>query len=53
MAPALRTRLLASDLKALVALTQDRTSLVDTLPTMLIPCLLFGGERNTRCRDAS
>ena len=48
MTPALRVRLLASDLKALAASTQDRTSLADVLPTMVMPCLLFAGETDPR-----
>ena len=48
MTPALRARLLTNDLKALLALTQDRASLADVLPTMLMPCLLFVGETDPR-----
>jgi pimeloyl-ACP methyl ester carboxylesterase len=48
MTPALRARLLTNDLKALLALSQDRTSLADILPTMLMPCLLFVGEADPR-----
>ena len=48
MTPALRARLLANDIKALGALTQDRTSLVEILPTILKPCLLFVGEADPR-----
>jgi hypothetical protein len=48
MTPTLRARLLANDLKALLALTQDRASLADVLPTMLMPCLLFVGEADPR-----
>ena len=44
MTPAFRTRLLANDLKALSAITQDRPPLADVLPTMHMPCLLFAGE---------
>ena len=48
MTPALRARLLANDLKALLALTQDRVSMAEVLPTMLMPCLLFVGESDPR-----
>jgi pimeloyl-ACP methyl ester carboxylesterase len=48
MTPAIRAGLLANDLKALLALTQDRASLADVLPTMSIPCLLFAGEADPR-----
>lgn len=48
MTPTLRARFLANDLKALLALTQDRTSLADILPTILMPCLLFVGEADPR-----
>jgi hypothetical protein len=41
---AMRTRLLANDLDALRALTQDRESNVDVLPLMTMPRLLFAGE---------
>ncbi len=48
MTPAIRARLLANDLKALLVLTQDRVSLADILPTMTMPCLLFVGETDPR-----
>ena len=48
MSPAMRERLLANDLKALHALTQDRQSLADVLPSMRMPCLLFVGEADPR-----
>jgi pimeloyl-ACP methyl ester carboxylesterase len=48
MTPVMRTRLLANDLKALLALTQDRDSLADVLPAMRMPCLLFVGEADPR-----
>lgn len=48
MTPALRARLARSDLKALAALTQDRASLADILPTMRMPCLLFAGDADPR-----
>lgn len=48
MTPAIRARLLANDLKALLALTQDRASLADVLPTISMPCLLFAGETDPR-----
>jgi len=48
MTPAIRTGLLANDLKALSVLTQDRVSIADVLPTMSLPCLLFAGEADPR-----
>jgi len=44
----MRTRLLANDLDALRALTQDRESNADVLPSMTMPCLLFVGELDPR-----
>jgi pimeloyl-ACP methyl ester carboxylesterase len=46
--PAIRAGLMANDLKALLALTQDRASLAHVLPTMSMPCLLFAGESDPR-----
>jgi pimeloyl-ACP methyl ester carboxylesterase len=37
-------RLLLADLEAYLALAQDRPSLEDILPTMLMPCCLYAGE---------
>ena len=54
MSPAIRAGLFANDLKALLALTQDR-GLADVLPTISVPCLLFAGETDPRlpkCRLA-
>jgi pimeloyl-ACP methyl ester carboxylesterase len=48
LTPASRSRLLANDLDALRALTQDRVSNADVLPTMTMPCLLFVGELDPR-----
>lgn len=48
MTPAIRARLLANDLKALLVLTQDRASLADVLPMMAMPCLLFAGDSDPR-----
>jgi pimeloyl-ACP methyl ester carboxylesterase len=48
MTPTLRTRLMATDLPALRAQTQDRSSIADVLPTMAMPCLLFVGETEPR-----
>jgi pimeloyl-ACP methyl ester carboxylesterase len=45
---AIRADLMANDLDALLALTQDRTSLADVLPTMSMPCLLYSGEADPR-----
>ena len=45
----LRPRLLANDLRALTAAAaQPRPSLEDVLPTMVMPCLLFVGEADSR-----
>jgi len=46
--PAMRTRWLANDLDALRALTQDRESNADVLPSMTMPCLLYAGELDPR-----
>jgi pimeloyl-ACP methyl ester carboxylesterase len=46
--PAMRTSLLANDLDALRALTQDRESNADVLPSMTMPCLLYVGELDPR-----
>lgn len=48
LTPASRSRLLANDLDALRALTQDRASNADVLPTIIMPCLLFVGELDPR-----
>ena len=48
MSPAIRAGLFDNDLKALLALTQDRASLADVLPTISMPCLLFAGETDPR-----
>jgi len=45
---AMRSRFLANDLDALQALTQDRESNADVLPSMTMPCLLFAGELDPR-----
>ena len=45
---AMRSRLLANDLDALSALTQDRQSNADVLPSMTMPCLLYVGELDPR-----
>jgi pimeloyl-ACP methyl ester carboxylesterase len=39
-----KARLLSADLKAYLALTQDRPGVDDILPTMLMPCCLYAGE---------
>jgi pimeloyl-ACP methyl ester carboxylesterase len=52
LTPAMRTRLLANDLDALRALTQDRESNADVLPSMTMPCLLFVGELDPRLAHA-
>jgi pimeloyl-ACP methyl ester carboxylesterase len=48
MTPAIRGRLETNDLKALFALTLDRPSIADVLPTMSMPCLLFVGDADPR-----
>ena len=48
LSSAMRTRLLANDLDALRALTQNRESNADGLPSMTMPCLLFVGELDPR-----
>jgi len=48
LTPAMRERLLKNDLKALRALTQDRVSIAEVLPSMRMPCLLFVGELDPR-----
>jgi pimeloyl-ACP methyl ester carboxylesterase len=48
LTPALRSRLLANDLDALRALTQNRVSNADALQSMTMPCLLFVGELDPR-----
>ena len=39
-----KKRLLSADLKAYLALAQDRPGLEDIFPTMLMPCCLYAGE---------
>jgi pimeloyl-ACP methyl ester carboxylesterase len=39
-----KKRLLSADLKAYLALAEDRPGLEDILPTMLMPCCLYAGE---------
>jgi pimeloyl-ACP methyl ester carboxylesterase len=48
LTPAMRERLLNSDLDALRAFTQDRVSIADVLPSMRMPCLLYVGELDPR-----
>jgi len=48
LTPVMRTRLLANDLNALRALTQDRNSNAEVLPSMTMSCLLFAGELDPR-----
>lgn len=45
---AMRSRFLTNDLEALQALTQDRESNADGLPSMTMPRLLFAGELDPR-----
>jgi pimeloyl-ACP methyl ester carboxylesterase len=46
--PAMRERMLKNDLDALRALTQDRVSIADVLPSMRMPCLLYVGDLDPR-----
>ena len=52
LTPARRARLLANDLVALRALTQDRDDIADVLPTMTMPSLIFCGELDPRLAQA-
>ena len=52
LTPARRARLLANDLDALRALTQDRDDIADVLPTMTMPSLVFCGELDPRLAQA-
>jgi pimeloyl-ACP methyl ester carboxylesterase len=45
---AVRSRILANDLEALRALTQNRESNADVLPSMAMPCFLFVGDLDPR-----
>jgi pimeloyl-ACP methyl ester carboxylesterase len=46
--PSMRSRALANDLEALLALTQDRSTMEEIPPTMTMPRLLFVGEADPR-----
>lgn len=48
MTSTLRARLIVTDVHALRAQTQDRSSIADVLSTMTMPCLLFAGETEPR-----
>jgi pimeloyl-ACP methyl ester carboxylesterase len=52
LTPARRARLLANDLVALRALTQNRDDIADVLPTMTVPSLIFCGELDPRLAQA-
>ena len=39
-----KTRFLANDVQALIALQQDRPDMDDALPSMIMPCLVYGGD---------
>ena len=39
-----RTRLLANDVQALIAVQQDRPNMDDALPSMIMQCLVYGGD---------
>jgi pimeloyl-ACP methyl ester carboxylesterase len=41
-----KARLLTADLEAFLAMTQDRPSLEEVLPTMRMPCCLYVGEQD-------
>jgi len=48
MTPALRTRMLANDTRALHAVLGDRPELAEVLPAMRMPVLLYAGEADPR-----
>jgi pimeloyl-ACP methyl ester carboxylesterase len=51
ISPALRARLLANDVEAMIAnriKTMERPSFAEVLPTMTMPCLLYAGEADGR-----
>jgi pimeloyl-ACP methyl ester carboxylesterase len=48
-----KERLLSADLKAYLALAQDRPGLDDILLTMLMPCCLYAGDRSNLPRGRS
>jgi pimeloyl-ACP methyl ester carboxylesterase len=52
LTPAMRARLQQSDLPALGAMTQDRSSIADVLPGMKMPCLLFAGDAGPALRKS-
>jgi pimeloyl-ACP methyl ester carboxylesterase len=52
LTPTRRARLLANDLVALRALTQDRDDISDVLPSMTVPCLIFCGDLDPRFAQA-
>ena len=48
LTPAIHAQLVANDVQALLALTQDRAAINEVLPNMTMPCLLFVGETDPR-----
>ncbi|SRR5712691_539251 len=46
--PEIKAQMLENDLQALAAAMHDRDSLVEVLPIMTMPCLLFVGEADPR-----
>lgn len=51
ISPALRSRLLANDAEAMIALrikSMERPNFAEVLPTMAMPCLVFAGEADGR-----
>jgi pimeloyl-ACP methyl ester carboxylesterase len=48
LTPAMRGRLQQSDLLAVEAMTQDRSSIADVLPGIKMPCFLFAGDADPR-----
>jgi pimeloyl-ACP methyl ester carboxylesterase len=46
--PEIKAQMMENDLQALAAAMHDRESLVEVLPTMTMPCLLFVGEADPR-----
>ena len=51
LGPALKAQLRTTDLEVQLALSQDRPSLEEVLPTMTMPCLLYAGEADANYPD--
>lgn len=48
LTPIGKQRLMSNDTEALMALAQDRPSIAEVLPTMIVPCLLYSGDADFR-----